>query len=251
MKIGIIGYGHVGKAMHLLFKEAIIYDKYTGIGSMAEVSQVDLAFICVPTPMRPDGSCDTSAVEEVIQQCTARLLVIRSTVYVGFTRAMMQKYQREIVFQPEYYGETAAHPYADLRQQTWLNFGGNPKGIKLAIQAYQKVVNSNVRIMQGTPEEMEMAKYMENSYFAVKVVFCNEFFDLCEKMGIDYNRVREAWISDPRIGNSHTFVYEDNRGFGGSCLPKDANSIAKQARDVGRELQVVESAIAKNKKFHQ
>ena len=66
MKVGIIGVGHVGTAMNNLFKDAVLYDKFKNIGNMEEINKCDAAFICVPTPMDKDGSCDTSAVEEVI-----------------------------------------------------------------------------------------------------------------------------------------------------------------------------------------
>ena len=114
MKTGIVGYGHVGKAMHKLFKEAVIYDKYLELGSREEINSCDIVFVCVPTPQKKGGYCDTSAVEEVIQWVESKAIVLRSTVYVGFTDEMSKKYNKEIIFQPEYYGETVAHPFADL-----------------------------------------------------------------------------------------------------------------------------------------
>ena len=72
--------------------------------------------------------------------------------------------------------------------------------------------------------------YMENCYLATKVVFCNEFYDFAKKVGVDYNKLRETWLLDPRIGRSHTFVYDDNRGFGGSCLPKDTSAFVEQGK---------------------
>ena len=66
MKIGIVGFGHVGGAMHELFKDAIIYDKFTCIGTKEEINKCDAAFVCVPTPMMEDGNCDTTAVDEVL-----------------------------------------------------------------------------------------------------------------------------------------------------------------------------------------
>lgn len=251
MKIGIVGYGHVGTAMHALFKEAIIYDKYKKIGSVEEINDCDLVFVCVPTPRAQDGSCDTSIVEEVISWCSAKVLVLRSTVRVGFTREMTEKYNKEIVFQPEYYGETVAHPYANLSDRNWLIFGGSKNGISVAIEAYQTVINSNVRIYQCTSDEAEMAKYMENSFLATKVIFCNEMYDLCKKLGLDYNIVRELWIADPRTGSSHTFVYENNRGFGGSCLPKDISALKKMADDAGCDSTLITSVIYKNIKVYK
>lgn len=245
MKIGIVGYGHVGKAMHELFRNAIIYD-INGTGSKEEINQCETVFVCVPTPSKSDGSCDTTNVEEVISWVKAELIILRSTVYIGFTDEMMIKYQKEIVFQPEYYGETVAHPFANLSDRSWLSFGGTRKGIDLAIKTYQTIINSNVRIYQADANTVELAKYMENAYLALKVTFCNEMYDVAEAFNISYNEAREIWLADPRIGSSHTFVYEDNRGYGGSCLPKDVASIIKQAEQKNVNIDLLKTMVRKN-----
>lgn len=246
MKIGIIGYGHVGTAMHNLFKDALIYDKGKNIGSMEKVNECDVAFVCVPTPMKEDGSCDTSIVEEVIKECKCKLIVLRSTVRIGFTKEMSQKYKKMIVFQPEYYGETVSHPFANLSDRKWLSFGGTKKAVDLAIEAYKMVMNSNVHILQASSDEVEMAKYMENAYLATKVIFCNEMYGVCKKLNLNYNLIREIWLADPRIGTSHTFVYDDKPGYGGSCLPKDIASIQKQGKDSGADMTLIDAVIKKN-----
>ena len=212
MQVGIIGLGHVGTAMHNLFKEAFVYDKFKNIGTMDDINNCDAAFICVPTPMNKNGSCDTTAVDEVLSWCNCKVLIIRSTVRVGYTREMAKKLHKNIVFQPEYYGETTAHPFANLTERSWLSFGGTPEAIDLAIEAYKTVINSNVKIYQASSDEVELAKYMENAFLATKVIFINEMYDICEKLGLNYNQVREIWTADPRIGTSHTFIYKDNRG---------------------------------------
>lgn len=247
MKIAIVGYGHVGKAMHKLFQDAYVYD--IDRGSKEGVNACEVAFVCVPTPMGPDGVCDTHIVEEVISWIECKLIVLRSTVRVGFTDEMMEKYQKVIVFQPEYYGETVAHPFADLKNQNWLSFGGTAQGIALAIRAYQQVINSNCRIFQASAKEVEFAKYMENSFFATKVIFCNEMYDIAEALGVNYNVAREIWLGDPRIGTSHTFVYPDARGYGGSCLPKDIAAIKNQANEKGEDTTLLDAVINKNKNY--
>lgn len=246
MKTGIVGYGHVGKAMHAMFKDAIIYDKFANLGTREEINSCDAVFVCVPTPQMQDGHCDTSAVEDVIQWVESKIIILRSTVYVGFTDEMCKKYNKEIVFQPEYYGETVAHPFANLNERKWLAFGGTKRGIDLAIKVYQEVINSNVRIFQSDAKDVEMAKYMENAFLAMKVTFCNEMYDIAKSLGADYNRAREIWTADPRIGTSHTFVYVDKRGYGGSCLPKDIASIVAQAKDKKIDCTLLESVIRKN-----
>jgi len=245
MKIGIVGYGHVGKAMHELFKNAIIYD-INGIGSKEEINKCDAVFVCVPTPSKNDGSCDTSIVEDVISWVQAELIILRSTIYIGFTDEMMLKYNKEIVFQPEYYGETVAHPFANLSDRSWLSFGGTRKGIALAIKTYQTIMNSNIRIYQADAKTVELAKYMENTFLALKVTFCNEMYDVASAFNISYNEAREIWLADPRIGSSHTFVYEDNRGYGGSCLPKDVSSLISQAEERNANIDLLKAMAKRN-----
>ncbi len=246
MKIGIVGYGHVGKAMHELFTNAVIYDKFLNIGSCEEINTCDVAFVCVPTPRLSDGKCDTSIVEEVVSWLNVNTIILRSTVEIGFTDYLMNKYKKEIVFQPEYYGETTAHPFRNLNERMWLSFGGNQSGIDMAIKAYQTVINSNVKIYQCDAKTAEMAKYMENAFLATKVIFCNEMYDIAKALGVNYNLAREIWIADPRIGASHTFVYEDNRGYGGSCLPKDISSLLYQAQVADIDAKLISSVIEKN-----
>ena len=106
-----------------------------------------------------------------------------------------------------------------------------------------------MRIYQAQSDEVEMAKYMENVYLATKVTFCNEFYRLCQNMGVDYHQVREIWTADPRIGTSHTFVYEDNLGYGGSCLPKDIASIKSQAESIGCDMTLIDAVIETNAKL--
>lgn len=251
MKIGIVGLGHVGIAMHNLFKDAVIYDKYKNIGSVNEINKCDAAFVCVPTPMKEDGSCDTTAVDEVLNWCECEVIILRSTVRVGYTREMTEKLKKKIVFQPEYYGETVAHPFADLSERTWLSFGGTQEAIDLAIDAYKTVINSNVRIYQAPSDEVELAKYMENAFLATKVIFINEMYDICEKLGLNYNQVREIWTADPRIGTSHTFIYKDKRGYDGSCLPKDISELHTLEKENDLDDTLINAVIEKNKKYHK
>lgn len=246
MKIAIVGYGHVGKAMKELFNNAIIYDEPLGIGNRSDVNNCNVAFVCVPTPEGNQGKCDTTIVEQVIEWIESDIIVLRSTVSVGFTDSMRKKYNKRIVFQPEYYGETVSHPFAELKNQNWLSFGGKKEDVSLVIEAYKSVVNSNVRINIADSNTVELAKYMENAYLATKVVFCNEIYDLAKKLNVDYNILREIWLSDPRIGYSHTFVYSENRGYGGHCLPKDLNALINIGEEANVDMTFLKSVKTKN-----
>ncbi|QMS85993.1 hypothetical protein G4Z02_01020 [Candidatus Xianfuyuplasma coldseepsis] len=66
---------------------------------------------------------------------------------------------------------------------------------------------------------------------------------------MDYNKVREIWTADPRIGKSHIFVYKDKRGYGRSCLPKDISSLERQAQEIGSDTSLISLVISKNKVY--
>lgn len=249
--VGIVGYGNVGSCMAKLFTDAVVYDEPKGIGTREEINECDFVFVCVPTPKAEDGSCDTSIVEEVLEWLNPKgIIILRSTVPVGFTHEMSYKYRRCIVFQPEYYGETKNHPFANPYNRSWITLGGVPSLTKQVAELYQTVFTSDLIINQVDSETAELAKYMENSFYSVKVTFCNQFYDLAEQFGIDYFKLCETWLLDPRIGRSHTQVYPDNRGYGGSCLPKDTAAIIYQADQLGVDMKLLKATEEINRGYH-
>ena len=250
MKIAIIGNGYVGAAMEKLFPDAVIYDEPKGIGSKDDVNKCDISFVCVPTPEGEFGECDAHIVEDVISWLNTEVIVLRSTVPVGFTDSMIGKYNKNIVFQPEYCGETTAHPYVELSRRGWITLGGKQPYVEKVINAYQQVYSSEVKIKIVDSKTAELAKYMENCFLATKVIFCNEFYDLAEKMGISYSELRETWLMDERMGRSHTFVYPESRGYGGKCLPKDVNALIVQAEGLGVDMSMLRILKEKNEKYN-
>ena len=257
--VAIVGFGNVGKCMHGLFPNAIIYDEPKNIGTREEVNNCEYAFVCVPTPKAEDGSCNTSIVDDVMSWLDPKeAIIIRSTVPVGYTEKKMRErlpfsghlHNYRLVFQPEYYGETVSHPFADPHNRNWITLGGEPHATRKVAELYQKVFTSDIIINQVDAPTAELAKYMENAFYSVKVTFCNQFYDLADEFGVDYNELRETWLLDPRIGRSHTFVYPDDRGYGGSCLPKDTASIIHQGDRVGIDLKLLKAAEEINGGYH-
>ena len=248
--VAIIGLGHVGSTMHDLFPDAYVYDEPKGIGARAEANAAHVAFVCVPTPQSQNGACDVSVVESVLEWLESDIIVLRSTVPVGFTDRVCRQYGKRVVFQPEYYGETVAHPFADARNRTWITLGGCLTDTKEIARLYQTVFTSQLIINQVDAKTAELAKYMENAFLALKVTFCNHFYDLACAFDVNYEQLRETWLLDPRIGRSHTFVYDDNRGYGGSCLPKDMAAIIHQAGEAGVPVPLLRAVESTNHMYH-
>lgn len=223
MGVAIIGLGWVGKAMTGIFPTATLYDtaknKYSA--GKENVNACDVAFVCVPTPNNPDGSLDTSIVEEVVGWCTCPLIVIRSTIQPG-TCDKLEATGKNIVFQPEYLGETVSHPLLDEGERPFLIIGGKPENRRKLIELYQEVYNANITIRQVTNLEAEVIKLSENRAIAYKVAECQELYDACEQNGIDYYTIRDAvYGDDPRFNLWFSFVFPNQRGFNSKCIPKD------------------------------
>lgn len=245
MRVGIAGYGSIGQFIAELFgarHDLVLYDPPKGLGSAEALDDCDFVFICVPTPPRPDGSCDTTAVEEMVASVTPRrALICHSTVAIGTTERLLQLYGKPLVYVPEYAGERPDHPYRNVENQTFLFLGGRPGETAAVEELYRTVLPDATRYYHVPPTVAEVVKYMENAFLALKVTFCNEFYDLCRALGVDYELVRSLWVQDFRIGESHTRVTPE-RGYGGKCLPKDVAAVCATARSLGVPLELLETA---------
>lgn len=243
----IVGYGAVGKGIQQLFPDAVPYDPPLDIGTREAVNRARFAFVCVPTPMSADGTCDSSIVEEVVGWIESEIIIVRSTVPVGTTERLSHETGKAIVFQPEYGpAETPDHPFNNLRNVRWVILGGERQHTVQVADLYKTTFNADIVIQQTDAKTAELTKYMENAFLALKVAFCNEFYDIACATGVDYNELRELWLLDPRIGRSHTFVLPHSRGFGGRCLPKDLSAIIAAARAAGVSPTMLEATRTSN-----
>jgi UDPglucose 6-dehydrogenase len=241
IRLGIVGYGVVGKALAKVFEaeagnsDLVIYDKFVkgmnGPGRRAALQKCDLVFIAVPTPESPDGRCDLSAIEEVVSWVNPAMCV-KSTVPPGTVDRLAAKTGKAICFSPEYVGETRWHPLKGIENHGFIIVGGERSACKLVIQAYQQFLGPMPRYYITNAKAAELCKYMENAFLATKVAFANQFYDIAQGLGVDYNELRELWLADDRVGRSHTIVTAE-RGYRGRCLPKDMASIIHIARPAG------------------
>jgi len=249
--IGIAGCGFVGQALLRLFGDCPVYDPAKGETDREAINRCRFAFVCVPTPTGPRGEYDVSLVQETVRWIESELIVIRSTVAPGTTDRLRRETRKRIIFQPEYIGETVAHPLLDHHAQDFAVLGGPIEDTSPVADLYKRLFHASLRFYLTTALCAELAKYMENPFYATKVTFCNEFFDIARTFGVDYNELREVWLADPRISRDHTFVYPEDRGFGGKCLPKDTSAIIAASEQGGFTPPLLKAVMAANARYRQ
>lgn len=249
-KVLIAGKGLIGNVMCKEFPFAETYDPDPDQKANHVIpprTYYDYCFICVPTPQNKDGSCDTKYVEQVLEQVEADEYIIRSTVPPGTTRRLRRKcsFLKNIVFIPEFEGTTQ-----HVTHKEWIAIGcDRDYDYHKVRQLYELVHNGYFEFIKTTSKEAEIAKYAENSFLAMKVIFCNELADLCKKEGVLYEQVRDIFTKDERIGRSHTFVYDDYPGYDSKCFNKDLPAILFHAKEKGSLLSLIEQTVKANKRI--
>ena len=269
--IGIVGQGFVGNAVYQKFKN--YYDVLTNdldenksTATLENLTQMcSTIFLCLPTPMKSDGKCDTSILEKVLDTInlltdnleTKKTIVIKSTIPPGTTEKFNKRYESlDIVFNPEFLTERNA--VEDYNNQDRIILGGPRPSTTELKQIFSKVF-PKAHIIKTDSTHAEMVKYLTNSFLATKVSFANEIYQICEGLHIDYDKVVEYATYDERLGKSHWNVpgHDGDFGFGGHCFPKDLSALLRLAEDlnvVDNVLSAVEQtnySVRKNRDWEQ
>ena len=250
--IGIVGQGYVGTAVKTVFEKYYETNTFDLNGKcncrdMEElVDNSDIIFVCVPTPMKKNSSCDTSIVESVVHEIntltdTDKIVAIKSTIPPGTTNDLNKKCKNiTVIFNPEFL--TEANFIEDFKNQKRIIIGGQrPASTKLR-QVYS-LVFPDAKIVKTGSKTAEMVKYFTNTFLCTKVSFANEMYEICEKLNIDYDKVVEYATYDERLGKSHWAVPgpDGHFGSGGSCFPKDINALISCVLEMGMFPKVLNS----------
>ncbi len=258
MNIGIIGRGFVGGSLekYISQRASFITNKKINlscydtadsddmnVGYERVVRESDFIYLCVPTPMNKDGSCNTEIVEQCLHLidfwCAVHkktvIVILKSTMVVGTTSGLEEKVRNiELVTSPEFLTERTA--FDDVKNVDNNLYGVFNHDAEVKMYNLNNILWPYAQAVFVTPEEAELIKYMTNSYYALKVTFANMMNQLAENLGIDYAEFIETAVEvDGRLGSAegdkllhwHVPGPDGNLGFGGKCFPKDMNGMIK------------------------
>lgn len=268
-KFGVVGYGFLGTALvhgFGLHADIKIHDKFKDYDSLEDVVEhADVIWMCLPTPMNMQTrAIDLSILEENLEKINGmvdgssprKIIVIKSTVVPGTTRAFSEKYTNlDFVMNPEFL--TARNNRLDFICASRVILGGkhdaangNDRAVEMLAEIYGYRFGNSVPIYKCSWEEAELTKYGANCFFAAKISYFNFIYELCEKMGLEYANVRDMILSDGRIGRSHANVpgWDSQRGYSGSCFPKDVNALIAFAKEQGVDPKLLEASWEQNLK---
>ncbi len=250
--------GFVGGITSQVFEkvhEIFPYDKYKNpynteknIQDLAKNSE--LVFLCVPTPMKPSGEMDYSAVYnslDLLDKGTKKtnrnpedlIVVVRSTAVSGTTDKLAEQYKFRFVFNPEFLREK--HALEDMKNTDRVVIGANTKeNFQKVMEAYTPLF-PKAKYINVDRKTAEMIKYSANVMLAGQVALANELYQICQVIGVDYNKIKEIILLDKRIARNLDVPGPDGDfGFGGKCFPKDLNALIYLAREQGYRPDIFE-----------
>jgi len=260
--LGVAGLGVVGGAVCTGFTKrgwtVKGYDKYKngGMGSTADLLDCDIVFLCLPTLFSEEkGQYDHSAINEVVTSLSQShykgLVVLKSTVEPGTTQALSERFPNlDIAHNPEFL--TARTAADDFEAQPHIVCG---KTSSCDGDKFESLVSL---YRSGWPDstlsccmsnESEACKSFGNCFYAAKVLVFNEYFLLCQKMGINFEQVVELMLLQGWVDPHHTKVPgpDGHMGFGGMCFPKDTSALLGLMTRTDSPHQVMKAVVEENK----
>ena len=266
-KIGVVGNGFVGGAVKFGFSpqvgcdaEVRVHDKnpIKSTHTLEDtVNKSDFIFLSVPTPANEDGSINLDILTDALSDIDKisekdNYILIRSTVVPGTTWALQEKFPKlNLLFNPEFLTERSAN-FDFINQGRFIIGSGDTYKSALGSELFSKLIKDRfgdcVAILETTYETAEMIKYMNNCFFATKVSFLNEMYQIAEKCNVNWEQAVDGFVADGRIGHSHLNVPgpDGKFGFGGSCFPKDVQALRNFAEDIGVNPSVLAAVWRKN-----
>jgi UDPglucose 6-dehydrogenase len=255
VKIGVIGAGVVGGTLASLAQEkghdVDVYDPRKGFDDELVLSGSDVIFICVWTP-NEGGKLDTSAVFNAVETAVrigTPVVAVRSTIPLGVMTQLEDRYpDQHFAFVPEFLLER--DPLGSARNADRIVIGspraeGAARAVLRGLEDLLQELSPGTALVRLNCEEAVMVKLASNTLLAAKVAISVELHDLSAAYGIDWERVQGAVSLDRRIGPSHLTVTPE-RGYGGSCFPKDVQGVIAAAREAWTDIKIIDTIQSAN-----
>lgn len=259
LRVGIIGYGFVGKAMSDGFskntKNFHVDPKLGTKISDLKKFDPDVIFICVPTPMGADGTQDDSILLNVCVEISEIMpdkpLVIKSTV-VPSSLDKAKALNKNLIYNPEFLREKfASH---DFINASMIILGGEREVCKKVETMYKNHSICTTRNFIYTDiNAASLIKYFINSFLALKVIYFNQLNEVFKNTNTD-----ESWgnlisiiSQDARLGTTHMNVpgHDGRKGYGGACFPKDTTAFLKYSSEIGVDISILKEGVLANNKI--
>lgn len=258
--IGAIGLGFVGSALKKSFElkgqKVIGYDKFKEIGSPNDILKTNIVFLNLPTLFVDTHGYDLDAIIENLRFLSDNkykgLVVIKSTVEPGITQFLADRFNLKMFHNPEFLTERTA--FDDFHNQSHIVIGRTKQvqdyDNSLLCKFYKKLY-PDAAISECSSDESEAMKIFCNNFYAIKVGIANEFNLFCQKMMIDYDKIKKMMIMNGWIADMHLNVPgpDGKRGWGGNCFLKDTKALEKKMKDAGSSCEILSAAISENKKI--
>lgn len=264
-EIGVIGTGFVGSAIVRGFSEYAnvkAYDKNPELSMNTYLDTIaqPILFVCLPTPMLPDGNVDTSIVQDAFEALANNLaadqkpiVVLKSTVppdallnwHIQFSDDFL------LVFSPEFLTERTAT--LDFQQSSRMIFGWTsdptamsfepPRELRLLHDLFDHRFPC-VPFYYTSYMQASLVKYFTNVFFCTKISLFNEYAKMCEGYDLSYEETIGLVLMDQRIGRSHFKVPgpDGQYGWSGSCFPKDIQGFTSIAEAMGCSAEMAKAA---------
>lgn len=250
MKIGIIGVGVVGNAIKKYYEKknkytVLCYDKYKDLGSFNDVLTSNILFLCLPTPFVED-KYDISELENTCKLLNGKKdinIILKSTVTPGTTEYLENKYNINIIHNPEFISQKTATE--DFENQYHIILGCNNKEKLKNIETFYKTDFPDCEYTLTTPKESELTKLALNNFYCVKIQFFTEMYLLCDKLGINYDNIKNTMLKNKWIHPNHTQIpgRDGQVSYGGMCFPKDSNALYSFMKETCEHYKVLEATI--------